>query len=306
MKVDVIIPTYNPDEKLTLLLGNLERQTMTPHRIFILNTIDKDFDVDDFNAKYKTEENIEIRHIGREEFDHGTTRNNGANLSEADYILFITQDAVPTDNKLIENMAKSMGPNVVSAYARQVSNEDNPIEMLARRFNYPPVSSVKSESDKERLGIKVIFCSNVCAMYNHDVFDKLGGFATNNIFNEDMLYAYKVIKSGYSIAYVAESSVMHTHYYSLKKIFQRYFDQGVSQKNNSKVFSEFSTMSEGGKQAKYIVNGLIKAKNYSKVLLFILQSAAKVSGLLLGKNYSILPKSLRQNFSMNKNYWHKQ
>lgn len=305
MKIDVIIPTYNPDENLTLLLGNLKRQTIAPYKIFILNTVESGFDTEQFDALYKQEENIEIRHISCEDFDHGTTRNEGAWLSDADYILFITQDALPTDNHLIENLANSLNDNVVSAFARQVASENLPIEHLSRTFNYPTVSYVKSEKDKNTLGIKVIFCSNVCAMYDREVFKKLNGFPTQNIFNEDMLYAYKVIKSGYSIAYVADAIVSHTHCYSIKKIFQRYFDQGVSQKQNEAIFKEFSTMKEGSKQATFIIKSLAKKGKIGDIALFVAQSIAKLSGLFLGKHYKVLPESMRIKMSMNKHYWEK-
>ena len=36
---------------------------------------------------------IEVTHIRQEEFDHGGTRNMGASISQADIVLYMTQDA---------------------------------------------------------------------------------------------------------------------------------------------------------------------------------------------------------------------
>lgn len=63
---------------------------------------------------------------------------------------------------------------------------------------------MKSSADLERLGIKTYFCSNVCAAYCREIYCELGGFESGTIFNEDMIYAAKLIKSGYSIAYCAK------------------------------------------------------------------------------------------------------
>jgi rhamnosyltransferase len=38
MTVDIIIPTYKPDETLCLLLHKLQGQTFVVHRVIILNT----------------------------------------------------------------------------------------------------------------------------------------------------------------------------------------------------------------------------------------------------------------------------
>ena len=44
------------------------------------------------------------------------------------------------------------------------------------------------------MGIKTYFCSNVCAAYKKDIFEKLGGFVDRTIFNEDMIYAGNLIQ----------------------------------------------------------------------------------------------------------------
>ena len=53
-------------------------------------------------------ENAKVVPIEKKDFDHGGTRNKGAALSKADYMLFMTQDAVPVDAYLIENLVQAM------------------------------------------------------------------------------------------------------------------------------------------------------------------------------------------------------
>lgn len=70
-KIDVIIPTYHPDEKLERCLRMLKRQTIQPQRILLINT-EEEF----FHSKvFSTLKQGEIVHITKPEFDHGGTRN---------------------------------------------------------------------------------------------------------------------------------------------------------------------------------------------------------------------------------------
>jgi GT2 family glycosyltransferase len=135
----------------------------------------------------------------------------------------MTQDAMPADDRLIENMVRAFdGNNIAAVYARQLPNEDASLgERFSRQFNYPEESCTKSASDKDRLGIKTYFCSNACAMYNREIFERLGKFPKDMIFNEDMVFAHTLIENGYSIAYAADAAVYHSHNYTNMQQFRR-------------------------------------------------------------------------------------
>lgn len=234
LKVDVIIPTYKPGEKFYNLIQTLKRQSYPVDRIIVVNTEKKWF------PSYFSEGNqdIEIYHIKKEEFDHGGTRDRAASLCDGDILLFMTQDAVPNDNYLVEELLKSFRrPEVAAAYARQLPAEGcSLIERYTRSFNYGPMSRRKKKSDLAKLGIKTYFCSNVCAAYRRDIYEEQGGFEHRTIFNEDMIFAGKLIQAGYSIAYVAEAKVVHSHNYTNRELFQRNFDLAVSQADHPEIF----------------------------------------------------------------------
>ena len=230
--VDVIIPTYKPDKEFINVIEKLQKQTIKPNKIILMNTeekyakkfIEEDKVLERFN-------NVEIHHVSETEFDHGKTRDMGVQFSKAPYFLCMTQDAVPADEFLIEELLKVLEQDGVSSvYGQQLARKNaHLLENFTRKFNYPAESSIKSIEDLDRLGIKTYFCSNVCAMYKREVYDKLGGFIKKTIFNEDMIYAAGVIKAGYKIGYVAKAQVIHSHYYTGKQQFHRNFDLGVSQ-----------------------------------------------------------------------------
>ncbi len=231
--VDVMIPVYRPDEKLERLIEKLNIQTEKPEHIFFMQTLVGEEEDTRVRQVLSKASNATIILVDKDEFDHGGTRNQGAGLSQAEYMLFMTQDAVPQDEYLIENMVKVLqrDDTIATAYGRQLADDTvGIVEHFTRKFNYPEESFVKQKSDLERLGIKTYFCSNVCAMYRRKVYEELGGFVTKTIFNEDMIMASSVIGAGYKIAYVAEAQVVHAHKYTYRQQFTRNFDMAVSQR----------------------------------------------------------------------------
>ena len=211
-QIDVIIPTYRPDERVVLLVRRLLKQSRRPDHIYLVNTVSESF------PKELTEfpEDVIVTHIRPEQFDHGGTRHEAAMRSKAEFLLYMTQDAVPVGEDLIETLYRCFEDEKVgAAYARQLPAPDcHLIERYTRSFNYPPESCVKSAEDLPQMGIKTYFCSDVCAMYRRPIYESLGGFEEKMIFNEDMVMAAKIIQSGYKVAYAAEAKVIHSHNYS--------------------------------------------------------------------------------------------
>ena len=228
--VDVIIPTYKPDNKFLVSIKRLLAQTVAPGKIIIINTDKNIWDKTGIEEKLKAlfeESNTELilEHIEKQDFDHGATRNFGVSKSKAEYFVCMTQDAVCFDKKTIEYLLRGMDKSIKMTYARQVPDKNaNKIEKFTRKFNYPAESMIKSFNERQTLGIKTYFASNVCAAYEREIFDALGRFDTGQILNEDMLFAYKLIENGYFIKYEAWAKVVHSHNYTGVAQFKRKLD----------------------------------------------------------------------------------
>lgn len=301
--VDVIIPTYRSDEKLSKLLKMLYQQTVKPNKVLILHT--EEFQGQEQMLPEIKESNISVIPINKKDFDHGGTRKYGASQSSADILMFMTQDAVPKDEFLIEKLLEPYSDPWVSAtYARQLPDENaDLVERYTRHFNYPKQSRVKSVDDLDELGIKTFFCSNVCATYRNSVYHKLGGFVEKTIFNEDMIMAAGMIRADYRIAYVADAKVVHSHKYTYLQQFTRNFDLGVSHNEYVEVFHGVKSESEGIKLVKNTLAYLIEKKKYYLIPELILSSGFKFLGYQMGVRYDILPKDFIVRCSMNKSYW---
>ncbi|MDE5748555.1 MAG: glycosyltransferase family 2 protein, partial [Acetatifactor sp.] len=165
MVVDVIIPVYRPDRSFFQLIERLETQTVPVRRIIVMNTEEKYFEQLIYGTKFlEQHRQVVVSHLSKKEFDHGRTRAQGVGKSDAEIFVMMTQDAMPEDSRLIENLtAAFLAEDVAAAYARQLPAEDaGPVERYMRNFNYPEDSRVKSSEDLSELGIKTYFCSNVC------------------------------------------------------------------------------------------------------------------------------------------------
>ncbi len=306
--VDVIIPTYKPGPEFVMLIRELEKQAYLPNKIIIVNT-GKRYLIENKSAMdtISQYDNILLRHIEKAEFDHGDTRNMGVSLSDADFFLMITQDAVPRDNMLISNMVKALqDPMVAAAYGRQYPKaECNLAERYSRKFNYPNEGMRKTIKDLPKLGIKTFFCSNVCAMYRRDVFDKVGGFLKRAIFNEDMVYAGNAMYKGYAVCYVPEAGVIHSHNYTYMQQFHRNFDLGVSQTDHPEIFSGIRSETEGKRMVRDTMRHFRHIGKSYLIPDYVTMCAFRLLGYKLGRSYKKLPAGFVRACSMNKDYWKK-
>ncbi len=318
-KIDVVIPVYHPDEKFDRLVRKLCMQSKLPSSLILMITYDgeaKTLAAIWERAKKamqgtKGANTVAIRIFGvkRAEFSHGGTRNQGIAYSDAQYVLCMTQDAVPADCFLLERLLLifSRYPRVSSAYARQLAGSGAPaIVSLTQEYNYPGREQVKNRYTYDKFGIKNLFCSDVCCMYDREIFLSLGGFLENVNFNEDMIFARKAIDAGYQVVYAASAKVEHWHDYTLVQQFRRNFDLAVSQAEHPEVFSGLSSTKEGGRMVRRVLAQLQKKGKWGEMVRYVLLSGAKYLGYRLGLCWRILPVSFVKKCSLSPEYFTKR
>lgn len=316
MGIDVIIPVYKPDKKFEKLFAALLSQSLKPDRIILMNTEAEGSTCGDIAKRLnrlmrrqkvygKKQIDVRVAAVRKEDFDHGGTRRKAVQLSNADYFVMMTQDAVPADDYLIERLILAVKEEGCAlAYARQCAPINSTVvEQYTRMFNYPNASCTKTKADLPRLGIKTYFCSDVCAAYKRAAYDAVGGFTERTIFNEDAIIAARFIEAGYSISYAAEAKVYHSHNYTLAEQFKRNFDLGVSHEQYRDIFAAVPAEREGTRLVKNTLQYLLGQKKYLDVLDLIFQSGAKFLGYQLGKRYYMLPRRLLLSCSSNAEYF---
>lgn len=280
MNIDIICPLYYAEdyiEKLDLSLKKQEGVELNQIHYVLTNSKDKSEEIlKKINATYRV--------IEPHEFSHGLIREQEAFKSDADIVVFITQDIIIEDTKWLYNLVKDIiEGRCQAAYSNQICL-NNSIEKYTRELNYPKESLFKSKRDIESMQLKTFFFSDAASAIKRDVFIKLNGYDQKNLpINEDMYIAYKLIMNDYIIKYCADSKVIHSHTFSLKQLYNRYFLTGRFFKEN-KYLNKYKVNNSGFEMAKYVLKRSLQEKNMKALIQFLPNMGVRFIGMKVGKN----------------------
>lgn len=307
MKIDLILLTYKPQKTYVELLEKISLQDTPVNMIYVVNVEQKYYDRLSYNEKSLVEyKNIKVRHMSRREVDAGKTKNQLVEMSDADYFLVMNQDAVPVATDLITKLMNSFknDEKVAVSYARHISEESSPEYLkYIKKYYYSDTSVTRSERDLANYGRMTYFMSNVCAMYKRSAFEDLGGFDNHVIINEDILFAYRAINSGYKVAYVADAEVVIKNESEVFDFAKHFFDYGVVSTMYPEVFSYTEIIEEGKKIIKMTKNHLLRNGYRSESFSFSKFASKMMASYKKGRKYRFLSKDRILKLSANKGFW---
>lgn len=300
--ISVIIPTLNGEATLASFFDALKRQTVQPDEILVGDSCSDDATVDICIGN-----GAQITSIPREEFDHGGTRSLLTQKAKGEIVVFFTQDAILANPDGLELLIRPLveSQNVACSYGRQLpSNGSGVIAAHLRSFNYPPISSTRSYSDRVRYGLKTVFISNSFAAYKKEQLEEVGFFKNGLIFGEDTCTLGRLLLAGHKVAYVSEATVYHSHNYTIKQEFKRSFDIGVLHRSESWLLDTYGKAEGIGTQYIRSVFGMLwREKKYLLMSDCVMRSLCKFCGYKLGKAYNTIPATLRPHCSLHKLWW---
>jgi rhamnosyltransferase len=296
--VSVVIPTYNAARYLDAQLRALRAQTVKDCDIFIIDSSSSDKTLD-IAKQYS----VQTLTIPKEVFDHGGTRTlAGKTRSLGDVLVYLTQDALPCDDRAIETLIQPLlaEQKCGAVFGRQIPYQDaTPFAQHLRLFNYPTQSYTRTYADRATLGIRAAFCSNSFAAYRREALEDVGWFAENLLLAEDMHVCARMLIKGYKLRYVAEAVVYHSHNYTVAQEFKRYFDLGVFFEKQRWLLDEFGRPE--GEGLKFVRSELSYLRSHGLLHLLpisLMRSAAKLMGYRLGHYYTHLPRAVLKRVSM--------
>ncbi len=279
MKIDIICPLYNA-EKYVL---NLHKSLLMQKQVFINKIWYVLTESEDNTKKLLDRLNIKYELINKNDFSHSLTREKYAKKSNADIIVFITQDIVIEDDTWLQKLVKPIIDGKVEAtYSRQISKYNN-LEKYIREYNYPSTSKVMKKSDIKKFGLKTFFFSDVSSAIRKNTFKKLNYYDGKDLpISEDMYIAYKLIINGYKIKYCANSIVYHSHKYKLIELYKRYRLTGYFFKCNS-YLDNYGTTSSGKNLALYVLKRVFQDKKYFLLIRYPFDMMVRFIGMKVGK-----------------------
>lgn len=286
--LSIIILVKNGGERLKLLMESLEKQNFSGS--FEIIAIDSGSE--DESIQILEKYNTKIYEIKPEEFHHSRTRNFGAQKSSGEVLVYLTQDALPINNDLLEKLVKPLqNPEVAVSYGRQIANPDSSdVNTFFYLYFYPDERKVlgKQESNNpKKFYIDHIYVSDVCSAIKRDVWEKLR-FTDDVSMSEDKDFALKVLKTGYKIVYEPEATVYHSHDYSLRSLFKRRFQDG-SAFSNIALEGESGFFGRGLKFVTEEMKFLIRKKHFLGIPYAILYNFIHFLGFFMGKHEKYMP-----------------
>lgn len=247
----------------------------------------------------------EVLPIKRTCFNHGATREQARKTVSTKFVVMMTQDALPVNEDFLARLLAPLiqDDKVAVSYARQLPNDGAKVlEAFPRQYNYAEDNQIRSLEDIAHYGVYTFFCSNSCAAYRNSALNEIGGFKPV-LTNEDYFAVAALLQKGHNIAYAADSLVKHSHCYSLKQEFQRYFDTGYVRAENP-IIQDLVGQAEA--RGVGFASSLLKKilREQPRLLPYvILQCGVKFLGYRVGFYGRYLPDWLKIKLSMQSYYW---
>jgi rhamnosyltransferase len=300
-RIEVIIPTYNAARYWKALSTGIRAQSLKPDRVIVIDSASKDG-----TADLARGDGFEVLEITPQEFNHGGTRQMGAEYAaEAKILIYLTQDTAPFGVNAFANLVRAFAdPEIGAAYGRQLPRENaSPIEAHGRHFSYMEAPVVRSWENRRTMGFKSIFFSNAFGAYRREALMSVGGFSSDVIFGEDTLVVARMHRAGWKTAYVADALVRHSHDYAIGEEFRRYFDIGVLHSRESWLNEQFGSASGEGR--RFVLSELNYLLRHSPqhIPSAMVRTLAKYLGYKIGRRESRIGPRLKHRLGMNRQFW---
>jgi rhamnosyltransferase len=301
--ISVVIPVRNGGEDLRRCLEGINRQQVAGE----FEVVVMDSASDDGSAELARRLGARVEVIPVAEFNHGGTRNRGAELARGETLVFTSQDAYPADEHWLARLTAPLGDEgVAGVYGRQVPHEDaRPPERYFLDFLYGPEGRVQEAAGPEQISMATTLFSNVTSAIPKRVWERFP-FATDLVMTEDQEWAARVLLDGHRLVYEPDAVVHHSHPYTIRQAFRRFFDSGAS--------AERAFMPAGGQSSAVVrrtaarygrgeIAWLWRTGQRRWIPYTAVYELAKFVGLQLGAHHRLLPRGLVRRLSGNPGYW---
>jgi rhamnosyltransferase len=281
MDVSIIILTKNAGPNFSGLLDVLFSQKFEgTYEILVIDSGSSDETLQ-IVQRYP----VKLTRIKPADFHHGKTRNLGAELASGEILAYITQDSLPLNDNWLQSLVRPFkDPNTAMVIGRQLPwQTTKPPEKFFYAYYFPTHKIVVNVKDSGYYRDNV-FISNVSSSIRKSVWQKFR-FSDKLILTEDKEFAKRVLSAGRNIVYEPEAAVYHAHDFSIRTIFRRSAEYGISlrqgadglpRSNGSSVQKAFGYFTA---EAKYLISG-----GYLKWLPYsVIYETSRYLGTLCGK-----------------------
>ena len=246
MKISIICPIYNGQDYIEKLHNNILMQKLESEQTLqILYALTRGRDRSQEILEGLKDSRCDYTLIEPKDFSHSTTREMMSKKAKGEIIVFISQDIKIKNDLWLKNLVNPIIKGECEAsFSRQIGEDDN-IEKYTRERNYPAESRTVSKNEIDKYQIRTFFYSDASSAVLTKVYRELNAYDGKRMpTNEDMYFAHKLINAGYRIKYCADSEVYHSHDFTYRQLYKRYYDTGIFFKQN-KYFKDYKSNESG-------------------------------------------------------------
>jgi rhamnosyltransferase len=305
--ISVIIPVKDGGEGLRRCLDAIARQqTDEPVETLVVDSGSRDG-----SAELARARGAHVLVVEPTEFGHGSTRNRAAGEARGELLVFTTQDAYAADEHWLERLCGALRSDqrLAGVYGRQIPHANaSPPERFFLNFLYGTRSRVQTAVDPGELSLETTLFSNVNSAIRREVWEK-HPFADDLFFAEDQDWSRRVLLAGYRIRYEPEAPVHHSHAYTVKTAFRRFFDSGASARRGYLAGGSASSDVLRGEALRYAreeLAWLVRTGQRRWIPYAAVYELAKFVGLQLGARRQRLPLWLTRRCSLFPGYWERE
>lgn len=284
INIDIVCPIYKDSKTLEALVQSfaLQKDVKINKIVFpvTLSHTDEDDVIRDIIKRY----NITSFELEKEEFSHSLTRERAIrDYCESNIVVMISQDIKLTNELVFYNLVKDIDSGeTVYNFAKQICTNKS-IEKYIRAKNYPAESYYVVKSSETEMKFMAYFASDACSAYNREIFIKVGGYNGYDVMmSEDTLYSKIILDAGYKKKYCADAVVEHSHKYTLKQLYKRYYDTGVFQSQVS-FFKDVKMEGSGMSLAMYVLKQALKHFDIPVLFRWFPDMLSRYLGIKKGK-----------------------
>ncbi len=300
----LIIPTKNVEAIITSLLQSIFSQEFDGCiEVLIMDSSD------DRTPEIVKTFPVKLVRVESEDYNYGKTRNEGAAITKGDFLIFLSADVEIRDRRWLSTLTSHFAdPKVAGVYGRQLPKQGStPMEQFFILRTYPAKSKVL-RFDGTRLKTNgLVFFSNTNSAIRRSVWQQIK--IPEMLKSEDQEWAKRALLAGYEIVYEANAAAYHSHSYSLKGVFQEYFDSGaVMPVIHSNYIVDYSLR-------KFVLDGLRFVSNEYKFMVqngywrwipyATVYDITKFLGIFLGSKQRYMPLWMKRTLCKKKTHWEK-
>jgi len=298
-KATVIIPTLNAGPLFERVMTRLSSQDYRGYNMLIIDSSSTDD-----TRKIAKSHGARIEIIPQKEFTHGGTRNLAAQKASGEVLAFLSQDAVPANPQWLSRLVAPLERRkIAGVFGGQIPHPNaSPMERYFYQERFPQVSKIRRLEEGRPVALDDIFFSNVNSAMKRDTLLKYP-FNEKIIMSEDQDWAKRILLAGLRTQYEPQAAVIHSHDYTLKTAFQRYFDSGFSLMEITD--DSFRSFTKSGLDYMMAELSYVLENEPATVPYLFLYDFSKVAGTFFGRHAKQLPNWLRKRMSMHSYHWDK-